>query len=75
LGPLRWVAKIRARERPLFSDMDPAFGVDVSPGARGGHGRAIIQRLSHLDAVLAKTIGDQDQIAHSQYTARSRSGS
>ena len=75
LGPFRWVAKIWAPERPLFSDMDPAFGVDLSPGARRGQQRAIIQRLSHLDAVLAKTIGSSDERAHSRYTAPSRSGS
>ena len=74
LGPLRWVAKIWAPERPLFSDLDPAFGVDVSPGAGRGHERAIIQRLSHLDAVLAKTIGSSDERAHSPYTALSRPG-
>jgi hypothetical protein len=75
LGPLRWLAKIRTPERSLFSDLDPAFGIDVSPGARGGRERAIIKRLSLLDALLAKTISDQDQIEHSQYTAQSRSGS
>ena len=75
LGPLRRLAKIRTPERPLFSDLDPAFGIDVSPGTRGGRERAIIKRLSHLDALLAKTIIDQDQIEPSQYTARSRSGS
>jgi glycosyltransferase involved in cell wall biosynthesis len=69
LGQLRWVAKIWAPERPLFSDLDPAFGVDVSPGAGKGHERAIIQRLRHLDAVLAKTIGSSGERAHSRYTA------
>jgi hypothetical protein len=67
LGKGRWVAKIWAPERrPLFSDMEPAFGVDVSLGAGRGHERAIIQRLSHLDAVLAKTIGASDERVHSR---------
>jgi hypothetical protein len=75
LGKHRWVAKIWAPERPLFSDMDPAFGVDVSVGAGMGDERAIIQRLSHLDAVLAKTIGSSDERAHSRYAVLSRPGS
>ena len=74
LGQLRWAAKVWAPERPLFSDLDPAFGVDVSPGAGSGHERAIIQRLSDLDAVLAKTMGSSDERAHSHYTALSRPG-
>jgi glycosyltransferase involved in cell wall biosynthesis len=72
LGLHRWVGKIGVLERPLFSDMDPAFGVDISPGAGRGHEREIIQRLSHLDAVLAKTVGSPDERAHSHYTALSR---
>jgi hypothetical protein len=75
LGRLRWVAKIWAPERLLFSDMDPAFGVDVSLGAGRGHERAIIQRLGHLDAALAKTIGSSDERTHLRYTALSRPGS
>ena len=69
LGLFRLVAKIRAPERLLFSDMDPAFGVDVSPAAGKGHERAIIQRLSNLDAVFAKTIESADERAHSSYAA------
>ncbi len=47
LGPFPLgFAKIRAPERPLFFDMDPAFGVDVSPGARRG------QRTSNYPAAL-----------------------
>jgi glycosyltransferase involved in cell wall biosynthesis len=75
VGKLGWVAKIWAPERPLFSDMDPAFGIDVSPGARRDQERAIIQRLSDLDAVLAKAIGSSDETAHSNHTALSRPGS
>jgi glycosyltransferase involved in cell wall biosynthesis len=72
---LPWAAKIRAPERPLFSDLNPAFGVDPSPSTGGGHAPAIIQRLSDLDATLEKTIGSSDKRDHSDYTALSRPGS
>ena len=75
LGKLRSVLKFGTPEPPLFFDMDPAFGVDVSLDAGSGHERAIIQRLSHLDAALARTIGSSDEGAHSDYSAMSRSGS
>jgi glycosyltransferase involved in cell wall biosynthesis len=68
-------AKSRTPERPLFFDIDPSFGVDVSLSTRGARDRAIIPQLSSLDAVLELTMGHQDERAHSQYTARSRSGS
>ena len=75
LGQFRWAPKFWTPERPVFFDMDPAFGVDVSPGAGSGHEREIIQRLRDLDVVLAKTIGSPDEGAHSDYSAMSRSGS
>jgi glycosyltransferase involved in cell wall biosynthesis len=74
LGKLRSVFKSRTPELPLFFDMDPAFGVDVSPGARRGRERSIIRRLCSLDAVLAKTIGSSDERTHSHDTALSRPG-
>jgi hypothetical protein len=75
LGRLCGVTKIWAPERPLFSDLDPAFGVDVSLGAGRGRERAIIQRLSHLDAVLAETIWSSDERAPSHDPALSGPGS
>jgi glycosyltransferase involved in cell wall biosynthesis len=72
---LSFAAKAGTAERPLFFDVDPAFGVDVSPAIRGARAQAMIRQLGSLDAVLAKTMGHQDQRAHSQHTARSRFGS
>ena len=73
LRQLSFVAKSGTPKHPLFFDMDPAFGVDVTVNTRGARDRAIIRQLSDLDAVLAKTMGSSGESAHSQYTTPSRS--
>ena len=73
LRQLSFVAKSGTPKHPLFFDMDPAIGVDVTVNTRGARDRAIIRQLSDLDAVLAKTMGSSGESAHSQYTTPSRS--
>jgi glycosyltransferase involved in cell wall biosynthesis len=71
---LTQVSSAANSERPLFFDLDPAFGVDA-PVRRGARDWAIIRQLSDLDAVLAKTMESSDESAHSPCATRSRSES